>query len=153
MTKKKQEHHAHGNFPANAERALADLLAPGDFFSRRLASRLARQIDIDEPFADVFETKDEVVATVELPGVKKEDISLKVSPTCMMLEVQKKQAQERHGEASYEYTARFEGYTRTVPFPSRTISSKSKATYKNGVVEVRAPKDERQEEGGKITID
>ncbi len=154
MTKKKPERHgAHGDLPPDAGRALAGLFSPSDFFGRRLASKLARQVNLGEPFIDVFETKDEVVATVELPGVKKEDISLKVSPTGMMLEVQERQGEGRRGGGSYEYTARFEGYSRTVPFPSRAISSKSRATYKNGVLEVRVPKEERGEEGGKITID
>ena len=107
-----------------------------------------------EPFVDVFSTKDEVVATVELPGVHKEDIALKVSPNAMVISVKKGEREERREPGSYEYSARFEGYSQTIPLPSKVVSGKAKATYKNGVLEIRIPKEgTSSDEGGKVEIE
>ncbi len=107
-----------------------------------------------EPFVDVFSTKDEVVATVELPGVHKEDITLKVSPNAMVISVRKGGHEERREPGSYEYSARFDGYSQTISLPSKVVSGKAKATYKNGVLEIRIPKEGTSaDEGGKVEIE
>ena len=120
----------------------------GDFFGEpygrfpfpRFAAKMMHRA-LSEPVIDVFETKDEVVATMELPGVKKEDIALKVSPSSLALQVRRGQREEKKEPGHYEYAARFEGHSQVVSLPSRVVSSRAKATYKNGVLEVRVPKE------------
>lgn len=96
------------------------------------------------PVIDVFETKKEVVMTAELPGVKKEDLSLKITENEITLSVQKKEKHETEtkekGQYMRAFSSRFQGYSRTITLPAKTIASKAKAIYKNGVLEVRAPK-------------
>jgi HSP20 family protein len=119
----------------------------------RFAAKMMQRA-LSEPVIDVFQTRDEVVATVELPGVKKEDISLKVSPGSLLLQVRQGQREERRGPGRYEYSARFEGHSETVSLPARVLSQKAKATYKNGVLEVRAPKERPGEaRAGSVKID
>lgn len=119
----------------------------------RFAAKIMHKA-LSEPVIDVFETKDEVVSTIELPGVKKEDISLKISPSALMLQVRQGHSEEKHNAAHYEYSARFEGHSQTVSLPSRVVSSKAKATYKNGVLEVRIPKEKQANaDAGSVKID
>ncbi len=96
------------------------------------------------PHVDYFETPKEIVMTAELPGVKKEDISLKVTETGLTLKVQQKEKHERetkeNGRYEYAYSSRFQGYSRFIPFSKPVLANKAKATCKNGVLEVRAPK-------------
>lgn len=99
-----------------------------------------------EPAIDVFERGSEVVVTAELPGTRKEDISIKVLDDGMNLQVQQKERKEekqedkRRGFYSFSSSSRFEGYSRFIPFRSQVNAKAAKATYKNGVLEVRLPK-------------
>lgn len=118
----------------------------------RFAAKMMQKAML-EPVVDVFESGHEVIATIELPGVKKEEITLKVSPTALMFQTKKGQKEEHKDAGHYEYAARFEGYSRTVPLPARVASAKAKATYKNGVLEVRVPKEHAAGHAGKVRID
>ncbi len=100
--------------------------------------------EFNEPHIDLFETPKEVVATAEVPGVKKEELSVKITENGMTLSIKQKERHEHEarerGKYEYAYSSRFQGYARYLPFPSRVAANKAKATYKNGVLEIRAPK-------------
>jgi HSP20 family protein len=99
-----------------------------------------------QPVIDVFDAGKEMVVTAEIPGTKKEDIGVKVTPQGLNLTVrQREKKEERHedkrrGVYSYSASSRFEGYSRFVPFGAQVDSKAAKATYKNGVLELRVPK-------------
>lgn len=97
-----------------------------------------------EPVVDVFERPHEVVVTAELPGTRKEDIALKVTERGLQLHVHKREDQEERQEGkdglSYLKESRFEGFSQFVAFSSEVKAEKARATYKNGVLEVRVPK-------------
>ena len=131
-----------GGFPQAEERF------PFPRFAAKMMSRA-----LSEPVIDVFQTKDEVVATVELPGIKKESISLKVSPSSLLVQVRQGHKEEKREPGHYEYSARFEGHSESVSLPARVDSAKAKATYKNGVLEVRVPKEADGAKAGSVKID
>jgi len=124
----------------------------GKFPFPRFAAKMMHKA-LSAPVIDVFQTKDEVVATIELPGVKKENISLKVSANALLLQMRQGHREEKHGTGHYEYSARFEGHSESVPLPARVDSTKAKATYKNGVLEVRVPKEADATKAGSVKID
>ncbi len=105
--------------------------------------KLVRE-EFNEPHIDFFETPKEAVVTAELPGVKKEDVTVKVAENGLTLTVHQKEKHEHEtrqkGNYEYSYSSRFQGYSRYIPFSSKVLANKAKATYKNGVLEVRAPK-------------
>ncbi|MFH1056369.1 MAG: Hsp20/alpha crystallin family protein [Candidatus Micrarchaeota archaeon] len=100
--------------------------------------------DFSRPFIDSFETEDEIVITAELPGVKKEDVKLKVDENGVSIKVEEKSKheEEKKGKGSYyhSYSARFKGYSQYISFATPVDAEKAKATFKNGVLEVRIPK-------------
>ncbi len=109
------------------------------------------------PFIDVFETKNEVVVTAELPGVKKEDLKVNVSDKGIRITVREKEKKEtekkEEGGYRYEYSSRFEGLDEYQSFPSAVDAVRAKATFKNGVLEVRIPKREKTVEGKEVKIE
>jgi len=110
---------------------------------------------LNEPLTDVFEEKDEVVVTAELPGISKEDLSLKITDDGISIKVEKREHKEERKQekefSSYSYSSRFEGYSRFVQFPTLCKSETAKATYNNGVLEVRVKK-RASEKGREIKI-
>ncbi len=95
-----------------------------------------------EPFIDVIETDKEVIASAELPGLEKQDISINVTEDRLEISAQTKH-EEKKEEKGYVYRERRSGsYYRAISLPSPVDPDNSKATYKNGVLEVKMPKTE-----------
>lgn len=96
------------------------------------------------PVVDMFEDEKEVVFTAELPGMKKEDLTLNISERGLNLGVQHREKTESEAKAKgwYEHSAssRFEGFSQYSSFPCLVDPTKAVATFKNGVLEIRVPK-------------
>ena len=88
------------------------------------------------PVTDMFETEKEIVATFELPGVEKGDIKLNVEEN--VLEVKVDKAKEE--KSADEYRSTNVSFYRSLTLPSHVKANQVKATYNNGVLEVRIPK-------------
>ncbi len=95
---------------------------------------------IGEPYADMVETDKEVVFTAELPGVQKDKINLNVTENRIEVSVEAEEKEEKKAEGIYEYHARYEGFKSSYSTPVPVDADKAKATYKNGVLEIRVPK-------------
>ena len=94
------------------------------------------------PAVDVFEEKDDVVIKAEIPGLSKEDISVQVTDSTMIIKGEKKREEEIE-EEDYSCCERsFGSFARTVDLPSDVKADQVKASFKNGVLEVRMPKTE-----------
>lgn len=92
------------------------------------------------PFIDVVETDKEVIATAEMPGLEKEDIKINITEDRLEVSAEVRREEERK-EKGYEYRERRTGaFYRSVSLPAPIDTDNSKATYKNGVLEIRMPK-------------
>lgn len=88
--------------------------------SRRAVVR-EEPVPAKEPIVDIFEEDGEVVVVAELPGVRKEDIKLNASGDSLEI---------RASGSFYK----------VIKLPSRVDPERAKATFNNGVLEVRLPK-------------
>ena len=93
-----------------------------------------------EPFVDIFDRGDKFVITVELPGVRKEDIKLRVTEDTVYLEAQVKREKELEEEGAIRIERYYSGYRRVIRLPEEVIPEKAKAKYNNGVLEIELPK-------------
>ncbi len=105
-----------------------------------------------EPLSDVWEKEDEVIAVIELPGVDKEDIDLNVTPKTLEVRAEKKEEKKEKEKGTYFEERAYKGYYLTLSLPAEVDPNEVKATYKNGVLEVRMKK-AKQEEKKKIKIE
>lgn len=95
-----------------------------------------------EPFIDVIETDKEVIATAEMPGLEKQDIKINVTEDRLEISAETKH-EEKKEEKGYVYRERRSGsYYRAISLPSPVDPDKSKASYKNGVLEIKMLKTE-----------
>lgn len=94
------------------------------------------------PVVDVYETKDELVVSAELPGVNEKGIQ--VSMTGDLLTVKGERRHERETkEENYHRLERFCGkFERNIPVPVPVESDKITATYRNGMLEIHLRKAE-----------
>jgi HSP20 family protein len=95
-----------------------------------------------EPFIDVIESDKEIIATAEMPGLEKQDININITEDRLEISAETKH-EEKKEEKGYIYRERRSGsYYRAISLPSPVDPDKSKATYKNGVLEIKMPKTE-----------
>jgi HSP20 family protein len=93
-----------------------------------------------EPLVDVFESENEVSVVAELPGVEKDKIDVKVTEDGKTLII----------NASNEKRK----YYKEIELPARVDPSSAKASYKNGVLEVKLKKIGKGEgKGVKIQVE
>ncbi len=95
-----------------------------------------------QPFIDVIETDKEVIATAEMPGLEKQDIKINLTEDRLEISAETKH-EEKKEEKGYLYRERRSGsYYRAISLPSPVDTDNSKASYKNGVLEIKMPKTE-----------
>lgn len=103
---------------------------------------------------DVYEEKDKVIAKVELPGAKAEEIKLSIEEDLLKISGEKKQESEIKREDYYQAQMRYGKFQRTIILPSVVKAEQAKATYKNGVLKVEMPKAElKQSKDVRIEIE
>jgi len=101
-----------------------------------------------EPFVDIFDRGDRFVVTAELPGVRKEDIKLRVTEDSIFIEAQVGGERKFEEEGAIRIERYYSGYRRVIPLPEEVIPEKAKARYNNGVLEIEVPKKSPKKEEG-----
>ena len=93
------------------------------------------------PALDLYENGDDLVAVVELPGMRKEDIDISLHDGTLTVSGERK-----HESTNGEKTQRSERYVgtfrRSISLPTRVDAGKVKATYEDGILKVTLPKAE-----------
>jgi len=112
-------------------------------FDLPMMGNFARQAQLFSgwtPVLDLYQDNDNVVATVELPGMRKEDIDISLHEGVLTIAGER---QSSLGEADAERTERFSGkFRRSVTLPARIDAAKVSASYKDGILTVTLPKAE-----------
>ncbi|MFM1652071.1 Hsp20/alpha crystallin family protein [Brevibacillus sp. B_LB10_24] len=95
------------------------------------------------PKMDLYETENEVVASCEIPGLeKKEDVNIDVENNVLHISGTVERTHEAKDDQMHR-SERFVGrFARSVTLPARVSTEGIKATYRNGVLEVRMPKEQ-----------
>ena len=105
---------------------------------------LARQTQLFggwSPALDLYQNNDNVVAVLELPGMRKEDIDISLHDGMLTI-AGERQISSGEGESA-ERTERFSGkFRRSISLPTRIDAGKVNATYKDGILTVTLPKAE-----------
>ncbi|QPQ56117.1 Hsp20/alpha crystallin family protein [Allosphingosinicella flava] len=102
------------------------------------------------PSIDVEETDDQVRITAELPGMRQEDIDLRIEDGMLMLSGERKDEREdKERGYSERYFGRFE---RQVALPRGVREDACDAQFKDGMLTITIPKSEDAAKGRKIEI-
>ena len=93
------------------------------------------------PALDLYQSTDNIVAVVELPGMRKEDIEISLNDGTLTISGER-QRETTNGEKA-ERTERYVGtFRRSIALPTRVDASKVNATYRDGILTVTLPKAE-----------
>ncbi len=91
---------------------------------------------------DMYDSKDSIIVKADIPGLKKEDIDVTVHGNTLTIKGEKKY-EDKNKEGDCLRQERFYGaFQRSIALNSEIDTSKVKAEYKNGVLEIVLPKKE-----------
>jgi HSP20 family protein len=101
---------------------------------RELAGRMF------SPSVDIYDEGKTLVVKAELPGVKKEEISVSVSEDFLTIKGERKRAREEKGKNFYRSESAYGNFQRSVALPHRVKPKEAKAKYEEGILRIRIPK-------------
>lgn len=91
------------------------------------------------PNVEVYQTGNEVVIKAELPGLDPKDVHVEILEDQVMLTGELKQESEIKEDNYFRSERQYGHFERVVPLPNRIKDGEAKASFKNGVLTVRAP--------------
>ena len=91
------------------------------------------------PKIDVFERDNRMVTRVDLPGMKKEDVSVEVTDGHLALSGERKHESEEKKDNVLRTEREYGRFYRMVPLPAGVKLDEVKASFSDGVLEVSVP--------------
>ena len=93
-----------------------------------------------QPLVDIYETEEMLVIQAELPGIKKEDISIEVKDNMLTLKGERNPGKKIKEENYYRRERAYGKFQRTFNISVVTDPDKIAARHKDGVLEIEIPK-------------
>ncbi len=122
----------------------------GRLFDLAFPSQSAESLADWMPSLDAHEDKDKYTVTLEIPGMKKEDMHVSVHDGVLTVSGERKGGTETKDGTVHRRERYFGKFSRSVSLPSAVSADKVNAAYKDGVLTVEIPK---AEEAKPKTID
>jgi HSP20 family protein len=99
-------------------------------------------MELTAPAVDFYEEKDDIVVKAELPGIDKNNIEVNLTDHMLTIKGEKKKEDEFKEENYYRSERYYGSFVRTLELPKDVHTDKVKASFKDGILEVRLPKTE-----------
>jgi HSP20 family molecular chaperone IbpA len=137
--------------PVNELQTLQNNPDWGQWFGGQLFGGDAPAPNGDRPYIDIYQTRNEVVAVVEVPGLESSnDVNVNIKSDSLTVSGNMAGRFGSFAQDRFSQSERFRGdFNRTVSLPVRVRPTQARATYRNGLLEIRITKDQRQTAGGK----
>jgi HSP20 family protein len=94
------------------------------------------------PPVDVYEDAQQVVLKLEVPGIKQEDLDVRVENQMLTIKGERKFDKDEKEENFHRIERRYGTFTRTFTLPQTVDTAAVKANYDHGVLSVSFPKKE-----------
>jgi HSP20 family protein len=92
----------------------------------------------------------DLLVRAELPGVDPEkDVDIRVQNHSLLISAHREERKEEKEKGGYRSEFRYGSFSRTLPLPEGATEQDIRATYKDGVLEVRVPVAEQKQSAAK----
>ena len=92
------------------------------------------------PSMDISETKDSLVAKIEVPGLEQEDIQISLQENQLTIKGERKKETGEKEERYHRMERMYGSFIRSIRLPVAVDASKVTASFKNGLLTVTLPK-------------
>lgn len=104
------------------------------------------------PQMNVSESDQEILITAELPGVSEKDVDITLDDNLLTISGEKKYEKKDENENYHCIERSFGRFQRSLRMPHAVNPDEVQATFENGVLTIRLPKDEEQERVRRIQV-
>lgn len=92
------------------------------------------------PPVEVFERDGDVVVRADVPGLAPANLDVRVEPESVTIRGEVRAEEQREEGGFFRSERRYGAFRRVVPLPARVEPARARATYRQGVLEVVAPR-------------
>ncbi len=115
-----------------------------DFFPDTFMEGTKDMAGVWNPVVDIYDTQDTTVIKADLPGLKKEDITINIEGDVLTLTGERNHDEEVKKENYYRRERAYGLFKREFTLPSTVDHEKIKADFKDGVLKIEIPKPEEK---------
>jgi HSP20 family protein len=94
------------------------------------------------PALDISERKDAYLVTVELPGVKLDDLQITVEDTLLTIQGERHVPNDASEQQFHRVERRYGAFRRSITLPAQVQAEQIEASFENGVLQIVVPKAE-----------
>jgi HSP20 family protein len=95
------------------------------------------------PETNVMETDKALEVTIELPGMKPEDVKVEMKENALWITGEKKEEKEEKGKTFHRVERRAGMFRRVLPLPAEVTHDQVDARFTDGVLKITLPKTEK----------
>lgn len=107
------------------------------------------EINTGAPHYDIIENDDEYVLELMLPGFNKEDISINIEKDILKINGERKLNEKKNYNSKGSF---FGEFNKVFNLPENVNSDKIDASFENGILSIKIPKDEKKKLSKTIEI-
>ncbi len=121
-----------------------DFFRPFNFWDSDFLTRT-----LTMPAVNIDENKDQYELSLAVPGMKKDDLNLKLDGNMLTISCEKEEKSEMKQMNGYRNEFNYSSFSRSFALPDEVIKDKIDARYEDGVLKVSLPK---KEEAKKLVV-
>jgi HSP20 family protein len=92
-----------------------------------------------DPEVEVFQKNNELTIRADLPGLKRDEISVELNDDAITIQGERKREREEEREGFYRSERSYGSFCRVIPLPQGAIAEEAKANFRDGVLEITMP--------------
>jgi HSP20 family protein len=104
------------------------------------------------PQIEVFEREGQLVVRADLPGLSKDDVKIHITDDQLIIEGERRQEHEENEEGFYRSERIYGSFYRSIPLPEGVSDEDVKASFRDGVLEIKMPVPKREQRHRQIEI-
>jgi HSP20 family protein len=96
-------------------------------------------VEMWAPQLEISQQNNELVVRADLPGLKKDDVSVDVTDSEITISGERHKEEETERGGVYRSERSYGSFSRTVRLPEGAMTDQAKASFRDGVLEIRMP--------------
>lgn len=101
------------------------------------------------PSVDIYEEGKNIIVKSDLPGMTKDDIEITLTEDNIIITGEKKKEEKTAKKDYYCVERSYGSFRRSIPLPVEVQTEKAKASFRDGVLELRIPKAAKEKKKGR----
>jgi HSP20 family protein len=104
------------------------------------------------PDIDVYEKDGQLMIKADLPGLRREDVSVDITEDDVTIQGERKTERQENREGVYRNERSYGTFCRVIPLPPGAMTDQAKATFHDGVLEIAMPAPPASTKGRRLEI-